>query len=95
MAESSIMCLGHEVRSARKNKITKLSTSLIKVPDEDKIVLIKKGPVSVETSLKELEENYARKPEWKVIEDGGVLSTVLSVNVLGVEKVTIRILQKE
>ena len=37
-------------------------------------VLIKKGPVSVETSLKELEENYASKPEWKVIEDGGVLS---------------------
>ena len=30
--------------------------------------------MSVETSLKELEENYARKPEWKVIEDGGVLS---------------------
>merc|ERR1712083_351843 len=37
-------------------------------------VLIKKGPVSVETSLKELEENYKSKPEWKVIEDGGVLS---------------------
>ena len=37
-------------------------------------VLIKKGPVSVETSLKELEEIYASKPEWKVIEDGGVLS---------------------
>ena len=28
----------------------------------------------METSLKELEENYERKPEWKVIEDGGVLS---------------------
>ena len=37
-------------------------------------VLIKKGPVSVETSLKELEEHYASKPEWKVIEEGGVLS---------------------
>ena len=37
-------------------------------------VLIKKGPTSVETSLKELEENYASKPEWKVIEGGGVLS---------------------
>ena len=28
----------------------------------------------METSLKELEDNYERKPEWKVIEDGGVLS---------------------
>ena len=37
-------------------------------------VLIKKGPTSVETSLKELEENYANKPAWKVIEGGGVLS---------------------
>ena len=42
--------------------------------DDLRKVLIKKGPVSVETSLKELEENYARKPEWKVIEEGGVLS---------------------
>ena len=32
------------------------------------------GPVSVETSLKELEQDYAKKPEWKVIEEGGVLS---------------------
>ena len=40
-------------------------------------VLIKKGPVSVETSLKELEEIYASKPEWKVIEEGGVLSIPL------------------
>ena len=24
--------------------------------------------------MKELEENYASKPEWKVIEEGGVLS---------------------
>ena len=30
--------------------------------------------MSVETSLKELEESYASKPEWKVIEEGGVLS---------------------
>ena len=44
-----------------------------KSPDEDKIVLIKKGPTSEETSLKELEKTYASKPEWKVIEEGGVL----------------------
>ena len=43
-------------------------------PDENLRVLIKKGPVSVLTSLKELEDNYERKPEWKVIEEGGVLS---------------------
>ena len=42
--------------------------------DETLRVLIKKGPVSVDTSLKELEENYASKPEWKVIEGGGVIS---------------------
>ena len=67
-------CLGHGERSARKNKIKKLPISLMQLPDEDKKVLIKKGPLSVETSLKELEENYASKPEWKVIEEGGVLS---------------------
>ena len=43
-------------------------------PDKNHKVLIKKGPVSVETSLKEVEENYASKPEWKVIESGGMLS---------------------
>ena len=36
--------------------------------------MIKRGPNKEETSLKELEENYASKPEWKVIEGGGVLS---------------------
>ena len=30
--------------------------------------------MSEETSLKELEENYESKPEWKLIEEGGVLS---------------------
>ena len=35
-------------------------------------MLIKKGPV--DTSLKELEDNYQSKPEWNMIEDGGVLS---------------------
>ena len=48
--------------------------SPLKSTDENRRVLIKKGPVSVETSLKELEENYASKPEWKVIKRGGVLS---------------------
>ena len=66
MAES-IVCLGHGERGARRNKISKLLDSPLKSPDEDLRVLIKKGPVSVETSLKELEDNYESKPEWKVI----------------------------
>ena len=73
MAELNV-CLGHEEREARKNKISKLMSSHLKNPDENLRVLIKKGPVTVETSLKELETNYASKPEWKVIEEGGVLS---------------------
>ena len=67
-------CLGHEERGGRKIKINKLSAGPLISLDENLRVLIKKGPVSVETSLKELEESYERKPEWKVIEDGGVLS---------------------
>ena len=73
MTESKV-CLGHREREARKNKISKLLGSPLENPDESLRVLIKKGPVSVETSLKEVEENYASKPEWKVIEEGGVLS---------------------
>ena len=73
MAESKF-CLGHGEREARRNKISKLLESPLESPDENLRVLIKKGPVSVETSLKELEENYASKPEWVVIEEGGVLS---------------------
>ena len=56
----------------RRNKITKASENPERIPDENKRLLIKKGPVSEETSLKELEENYVGKPEWKVIEGGGV-----------------------
>ena len=67
-------CRGHSERSSRKNKINKLSLSSCSAPDENLRVLIKRGPVSEETSLKDLEDSYARKPEWKVIEEGGVLS---------------------
>ena len=66
-------CLGHEQRVGRANKISKLLTSPQESPPINLKVLIKKGPVSVETSLKELDDNYASKPEWKMIEDGGVL----------------------
>ena len=37
-------------------------------------MLIKKGPVSVNMSLKELEEKCAGEADWKVIDEGGVLS---------------------
>ena len=70
-------CLGHQSRFERKNKIKILLESPLKSPDKNLKVLIKKGPVSKETSLKELEDYFASKPEWKVIEDGGVLSIPL------------------
>ena len=73
MADSNL-CLGHDVRVTRGNKVKTIMDSPQDIPDENLRVLIKKGPKSVETSLKELEENYASKPEWKVIENGGVLS---------------------
>ena len=67
-------CVGHRLREERRQKIKKLQNSELVVLDENLRLLIKKGPVSLETSLRELEENYASKPEWKVIEGGGVLS---------------------
>ena len=67
-------CVGHAQRGERGNKIKKLLNSSPLTLDESMRVLVKKGPESVETSLKELEEKYAKKPEWKVIEEGGVLS---------------------
>ena len=42
--------------------------------DEEKRILIKKGPVSAKTSLREIETHYKSRPEWKVLEEGGVLS---------------------
>ena len=70
----SSACLGHQKREDRKNVITKLATTSKVALDEYLKVLIKKGPVCVETSLKELEDHFKNKPEWKVIENGGVLS---------------------
>ena len=71
---SSSQCIGHELRTARKNKITKMLKEPCNTPKGTKRVLIKKGPVSVESSLKELEDFYASRPEWEVIKEGGVLS---------------------
>ena len=69
-----VSCLGHKEREDRGNKIVRMATRPMETPDENHRVLIKKGPVSVDTSLKELEEDYKNKPEWKLIMDGGVLS---------------------
>ena len=68
------MCLGHEERDSRKNKIAKLITKFIVVPHENCRISIKKGPLIVELSLKELEEDYESRPEWQLIKEGGVLS---------------------
>ena len=73
MADSKV-CLGHEERGSRKNKIAILITRLQAAPNKNCRILIKKGPITVETSLKELEEDYESKPEWKLIKEGGVLS---------------------
>ena len=72
-----ITCLGHQEREKRRNKIDKLATNSMETPDENYRVLVKKGPVSVETSLKELEEDYESKPEWKLIKEDGVLSVLM------------------
>ena len=53
-----ITCIGHKEREDRRNVIIKLATRLKETPDETCRVLIKKGPISVETSLKELEDEY-------------------------------------
>ena len=53
--------------------INKLLTSPEESVDTSTRVLIKRGPVSEETSLSELEEVYARTAAWKKIGDGGVL----------------------
>ena len=68
MADSK-MCLGHQERASRSNIIAKLITKSVATPDENCRISIKKGPVSVETSLKELEEDYESKLEWKLIKD--------------------------
>ena len=77
MTGTGSQCLGHSDRVASKNKINKLLKSPLESLDENLRVLIKRGPVSVETSLKELEEIYAGGASWEKIEDGGVLSVPL------------------
>ena len=77
MSGTNGKCWGHAERDATKNKINKLLKSPQQTLDEEFKLLIKNGPVSVETSLKELEENFAGKPNWKLIEGGGILKVPL------------------
>ena len=64
MAESG-KCLGHSERASRQNKVNRVLESSVQGSDENRRVLIKRGSVLVETSLKDLEDNYANKPEWR------------------------------
>ena len=73
MSDSKV-CLGHSERGARETMIERMLDSPQQTPDENLKVLIKRGPKTVETSLKELEDNYRGMREWKMIEEGGVLS---------------------
>ena len=74
MMAQQFTCLGHKEREDRRNKISNLATNSAETPDKNYRVSVKRGPVNVETSLKELEEDYESKPEWKLIKEGGVLS---------------------
>ena len=57
MAASSV-CLGHEERVSRRNKTKKLLEGSPQTLDEEKRILIKKGPVSAKTSLREIEIDF-------------------------------------
>ena len=68
-------CEGHTARVARKHRTDKLLADRKLDPPEDKTVLIKKGPsISVQTSLRDLEDMYKNNLEWDLVDRGGVLS---------------------
>ena len=66
MAQST-RCLGHKEREDRRIQINGLMERPAEPLDENYKVFVKKGPVSVETSLKEVEEAYESTPEWKMV----------------------------
>ena len=67
-------CWGHSEREARESKIKKLLETPVQFVDESSKILIKKGSLSKETSLKEREDMYANSAAWRTIENGGLLS---------------------
>ena len=70
-------CWGHCERDARKSKISKLIKSNMQPVNEKIKILIKKGPISKELSLKEIEDIYSSGASWKQIEEGLVHSVPL------------------
>ena len=68
-------CLGHELRQTRQNHICRLlALPEVNPPDQNLRISIKSRQGSIETSLKNLEDIYKKKPEWEVIEEGGIWS---------------------
>ena len=67
-------CLGHQERENTQNKILKIAERPKETPDVNLRVSIRGRSGQRSWSLKELEDDYKSKPEWKVMEDGGVLS---------------------
>ena len=76
MAENQrLNCVGHRARIDRKQTSFKLLRESEQGIVESKTIIIRKGPsVSVETSLRELEDIYEKTPEWDLVSNGGVLS---------------------
>ena len=70
-------CWGHGKRLTRQNEIIKMLGSSKQPVDENFKILIRTGPMSKETSLKEIEESYASTAAWRKIEDGGILGIPL------------------
>ena len=68
-------CLGHQERENRRNKILNLAESSKETPDENLRANVRGSSGPRSWSLKELEDDFGTKPEWKRIDDeGGVLS---------------------
>ena len=72
-------CWGHREREKRNRLINGILTSPLYTLNDLQRVLIKRGTVSEETSLKELEKSFSSNPEWRVIVNGGVVSLPVEV----------------
>ena len=62
--------MGHQERENRQN----VTDEPKETPEENLRVSIRGSSGQKYWSLKDLEDDFKSKPEWKVIEDGGVLS---------------------
>ena len=75
-------CLGHQERENTQHKILKMAERQKETPDENIRVSIRGRSGQRSWSLKELEDDYKSKPEWKVMEDGGILDLIARVKCL-------------